>query len=108
MLRRPADEAPSEAHSLSFCSQTPYLPVEILGIVAEHLIGQHAFGTAASLNRISRKVHHETLPVLYETLLLDRPQRESAWDPRSGYARPLPLWAPGGGWEKVPGLKHTK
>lgn len=88
--------------------QSTPLPIKILGIVAEHLIGQHAFGTAASLNRISRKVHHETLPVLYETLLLDRSQWESGWEPRSGYARAMPLWAPGGGWEKVAGLKHTK
>lgn len=51
------------------------LPIELLGIVAEHLIGQHAFGTAGSLNRTSRAVHHETLPVLYETVFLEHYQR---------------------------------
>lgn len=51
------------------------LPAEVLAVVAEFLVGQHAFGTAASLNRTSHSVQDETLPVLYETLILDDPDR---------------------------------
>jgi hypothetical protein len=42
-----------------------------LGVVAEFLAGAHAFGTLASLNIASHNVHELTLPILYETLLLD-------------------------------------
>lgn len=42
--------------------------MEIFGIVAEHLIGQHAFGTAASLNIASRSVRSETSPALWESV----------------------------------------
>lgn len=45
----------------------PVLPIEILVIVAEHLIGDHAFSTVANLNKVTRATHRETLPVLYET-----------------------------------------
>jgi hypothetical protein len=44
--------------------------VELLAIIAEHLIGDFAFGTAASLNLASKSVRSETLPVLYETVML--------------------------------------
>jgi hypothetical protein len=49
----------------------PDLPVEILAVIAEHLIGQHAFGTAASINILSKAVHRETLPVLYESFFFE-------------------------------------
>jgi hypothetical protein len=47
------------------------LPVKLIAIIAEHLIGDHAFGTTASLNLVSRAVRTETLPILFETLLLE-------------------------------------
>jgi hypothetical protein len=47
----------------------------VFAVVVEFLVDQHAFGTAASLNRTSHSVHNETLPVLYETLILDDPDR---------------------------------
>jgi hypothetical protein len=47
------------------------LPVETYGVIAEHLTGQFAFGTVASLNIASKSVYDETLPILYETLLLE-------------------------------------
>jgi hypothetical protein len=40
-------------------------------IIAEFVIGDYAFGTAANLNLASRTVRQETLPVLYETVCLD-------------------------------------
>jgi hypothetical protein len=65
--RRPtltdADQLPSQ----------PDMPPEILGVVSEFLAGQHSFGSLASLNVASRAIHEETLSVLYETLLLDKP-----------------------------------
>lgn len=45
--------------------------MDVLGVVAEFLAGAHAFGTLASLNIASHDVHELTLPILYETLLLD-------------------------------------
>jgi hypothetical protein len=50
----------------------PDLPVEIIGVIAGHLAGMFAFATLASLNVTNRNVRYETLPVLWETLLLDR------------------------------------
>jgi hypothetical protein len=42
--------------------------VELFAAIAEFLIGDLAFGTAASLNVICSAVRMETLPVLYETV----------------------------------------
>jgi hypothetical protein len=53
-------------------SRVPHLPVEIYGVIAEHLIGQHAFGTAANINILSKAVHGETSPVLWETVIIER------------------------------------
>jgi hypothetical protein len=44
--------------------------------VGEFLIGDNAFGTVAKLNLTSQAVRAETLPVLYETLCLDRMDAE--------------------------------
>jgi hypothetical protein len=50
-------------------SQTiPELPVEIYGIIAEHLIGDFSCRTLASLNQTSRSIHLETSPMLFETV----------------------------------------
>jgi hypothetical protein len=49
----------------------PQLPLEIYGLIAEHLTGDHAFATAGRLNRVSRAVHAETSSVLWESLYLD-------------------------------------
>lgn len=46
------------------------LPIDIIVVIAEHLVGQHAFGTTANLSLACRMVHRETLPVLYETASL--------------------------------------
>lgn len=48
------------------------LPLKLIATIAEFLIGDFAFGTAANLNVTSQAVREETLPVLYETLCLDR------------------------------------
>jgi hypothetical protein len=40
-----------------------------LGIIAQFLVGDHAFGTAASLKQTSRLVHYETSSILFETVL---------------------------------------
>lgn len=47
------------------------LPVELIVIIAEILIGDNAFGTTANLNLASRTIRQETLPLLYETVCLD-------------------------------------
>lgn len=46
--------------------------MELLVTVTEFLVGDFAFGTAANLNVTSQAVRQETLPILYETLCLDR------------------------------------
>jgi hypothetical protein len=46
-------------------------PVEIFGVIAGLLIGCHPCGSVANLKVASRAIHHETLPVLYESVLLD-------------------------------------
>jgi hypothetical protein len=43
-------------------------------MVGEFLIGDHAFGTMASLNVASQSLHLETLAVLYETVLVVKPK----------------------------------
>jgi hypothetical protein len=45
--------------------------VDVLGVVAEFLAGDHAFGTLANLSIASHVTREVTLSVLYETLLLD-------------------------------------
>jgi hypothetical protein len=50
---------------------TPDLPADVFGVIAEFLAGSFAFGTLASLNVISKSIRDETLPVLYETFLMD-------------------------------------
>lgn len=59
----------------------PDLPAEIFGLIAEHLVGQHSFGTAAALNVLSRAVHSETSPVVWETIVYDSRVCE-AWEER--------------------------
>jgi hypothetical protein len=55
---------------LSPMQNIPQLPVELLVIIAEHLIGMFAFGTTANLNVSCHSVYTETLPVLYETFFM--------------------------------------
>lgn len=47
------------------------LPVEVIGVIGECLLGAYQFGTLAKLNRTCKAVRTETLPVLYETLTWD-------------------------------------
>jgi hypothetical protein len=47
------------------------LPSAVASRIAEFLISQFAFGTAASVNRTSKAIYTETLPVLYETFFYD-------------------------------------
>jgi hypothetical protein len=49
----------------------PRFSPAILMIIAEHLISAKAFATLASLNAASRAVKESTMPVLYESVLLD-------------------------------------
>ena len=47
------------------------LPVEVIGVIGECLLGAYQFGTLAKLNQTCKAVRTETLPVLYETLTWD-------------------------------------
>jgi hypothetical protein len=49
----------------------PDLSVDVITVIAEHLAGLYAFGTLASLHLANHAVRQETLPVLYETVLMD-------------------------------------
>lgn len=49
----------------------PDLPLDIYGVIADFLAGSFAFGTLANLNVASHFIREETLPVLYETLLMN-------------------------------------
>lgn len=53
----------------------PHLPYETFTIIAEFLAGSGAFGTLANLNVADRVMRMETLPVLYETVLLDNVEK---------------------------------
>jgi hypothetical protein len=46
-------------------ARLPILPVELLVLIEEFLVGANCFRTAANLNETSRQVHQETLPALY-------------------------------------------
>jgi hypothetical protein len=56
------------AYMMPLPQNIPQLPKELFGVIAEMLVGDLAFGTAASLNVICAAVQEETLPVLYETV----------------------------------------
>lgn len=58
----------------------PTLPSEIYGVIAEFLAGMHAFGTLSRLNIVNHGVHEETLPVLFETVLMDKPPGTSPFE----------------------------
>lgn len=46
------------------------LPVDVLGEIARSLVTDGAYKTAAQLNQTSRAVYEETLPILYETMII--------------------------------------
>jgi hypothetical protein len=46
------------------------LPVELLVIVTEFLLGEHAYGTAANLNMTCKAVHAETTSALYAVVVM--------------------------------------
>jgi hypothetical protein len=48
------------------------LPADLFILVTEFLAGDHAFDTIANLNVTCKHLHKETLPVLYETLLMEK------------------------------------
>lgn len=51
--------------------QLPRLTSEIHAIIAGFLAGDNAFRSLANLGAISRDLRQATLPILYETLVLD-------------------------------------
>lgn len=59
------------AHPDGRPQKTPDLPVTVFAVIAEHLIGQHAFKTAANLNLVCKAVHLETLSILFESFFFD-------------------------------------
>jgi hypothetical protein len=74
-------------------SDTPRLPVELLVTIAELLAGDGCLDTIARLNIACRRVHEETLSVLYETLSMQYSQVAAEESP-VGSASGLPIgWA---------------
>jgi hypothetical protein len=67
----------------SLCQTTSRLPLELYVLIAEHLAGDHAFGTAAQLNCVSKAVHAETSSVLWESVYLDN-YSWSRWERENG------------------------
>jgi hypothetical protein len=55
----------------SFMKDRAHLPVELMIIISEFLLGDSLFGTLANLNATCHAIHEETSPVLNETLVLD-------------------------------------
>lgn len=49
----------------------PDLSLAVITVIAECLAGNHAFETLASLHLASHAVRKETMPVMYETVLMD-------------------------------------
>lgn len=58
-----------------FRGPQPSLPSDVITVIAAHLAGDCAFRSLASLNIADHETHEGTLPVLYETLLADRPDK---------------------------------
>lgn len=48
----------------------PALPLDVVGVIAKHLIDGNAYGTCAALNVISKGVEDETSPTLWKTCVL--------------------------------------
>jgi hypothetical protein len=53
------------------------VPVELVVIIAEFLLGDSCFASVASLNVTSKLVQAETAAALYATMILSLPQLES-------------------------------
>ena len=50
----------------------PELSLDAIAVIAECLAGDHAFGSLASLHLANHAVREETMPVLFETVLMDK------------------------------------
>jgi hypothetical protein len=46
------------------------LPLDVIGVIAEHLVESFMHGTCAALNATGRLVREQTLPVLYGTCVM--------------------------------------
>jgi hypothetical protein len=92
MANESTDRAPS--------SSTMRLPVEVLVIVAEFLLGIACYGSVAGLNATCKLVNEETQSALYTMMVLDlkcfrqmtqdfqhRDDRENRHDPGWQYVR---------------------
>lgn len=49
---------------------SPRLPLELLVIIEEFLVGDNLFRTAANLNRTCQVVYEETRPILYAAVVM--------------------------------------
>lgn len=48
----------------------PHLPYDLFGEIARSLVADGSYKTAAHLNQTCRAAHEETLPILYETMIV--------------------------------------
>jgi hypothetical protein len=57
------------------------LPLDVLGVIAEQLIDENAFGTCAALNVTCHAVEEETSPTLWKTCVLPGAQAFKRFPP---------------------------
>lgn len=76
------------------------LPVELVVLVAEFLLGIHGFGSVASLNVTCKVIQEETRSALYETM---------EWS-HAKFEQLMEMWDHGleGGVQQIAGWKHVK
>jgi hypothetical protein len=60
------------------CQGWPNLPLEIMSIIAEFILGVYVFRTLESLSLTSRVVRRQIETVLYETVILSG-SRDTMW-----------------------------
>lgn len=86
-------------HVLNRVQFVPPLTREIHALVAGFLAGDNAFRSLANLTAVSREVRQTTMPILYETLVLDDDEDEDwAYGTRVDLVAGLVLPS---GWEFV-------
>ncbi|KAJ9098436.1 hypothetical protein QFC20_005955 [Naganishia adeliensis] len=60
----------STSHPIHCSDNLSKLPAELLIEIAEHVVASHRLATLASFNVTCRRIHHATLPALFQSMIL--------------------------------------
>lgn len=68
-IMNPVDTS-STSHPIQCSDNLSKLPAELLIEIAEHVVASHRLATLASFKVTCRRIHHATLPALFQSMVL--------------------------------------